>query len=177
MCVVSHSYPSIFTAIYTYPNDHRKHFYRSPVMFRCGSSGRIDSANAFTILFDVPATDADPNVPKEEETNNDPFTYYSSSSSSSSSPVDCTLSLGSASTRQNKPSINTMKSSNGPNTLYWDILPQAKKTHSPAYDDGTGTGTGTGGESLLSRRCANCDVTSTPLWRNGPRGPKVRINT
>uniref|UniRef100_A0A0E0L5V8 GATA-type domain-containing protein n=1 Tax=Oryza punctata TaxID=4537 RepID=A0A0E0L5V8_ORYPU len=28
----------------------------------------------------------------------------------------------------------------------------------------------------LPRRCANCDTTSTPLWRNGPRGPKSLCN-
>ncbi|KAI6680713.1 hypothetical protein NL676_034594 [Syzygium grande] len=31
-------------------------------------------------------------------------------------------------------------------------------------------------DPLLARRCANCDTTSTPLWRNGPRGPKSLCN-
>ncbi|CAH8351643.1 unnamed protein product [Eruca vesicaria subsp. sativa] len=33
-----------------------------------------------------------------------------------------------------------------------------------------------GGDTLLDRRCTNCDTTSTPLWRNGPRGPKSLCN-
>ncbi|MCD7454515.1 hypothetical protein HAX54_025136 [Datura stramonium] len=31
-------------------------------------------------------------------------------------------------------------------------------------------------DPLVARRCANCDTTSTPLWRNGPRGPKSLCN-
>ncbi|KAG5412642.1 hypothetical protein IGI04_000209 [Brassica rapa subsp. trilocularis] len=35
---------------------------------------------------------------------------------------------------------------------------------------------GGGGNNLGARRCANCDTTSTPLWRNGPSGPKSLCN-
>ncbi|XP_076906326.1 GATA transcription factor 19-like [Bidens hawaiensis] len=30
--------------------------------------------------------------------------------------------------------------------------------------------------AAVARRCANCHTTSTPLWRNGPRGPKSLCN-
>ncbi|CAO2830460.1 unnamed protein product [Amaranthus hypochondriacus] len=35
---------------------------------------------------------------------------------------------------------------------------------------------GNASDPLFLRRCANCDTTSTPLWRNGPRGPKSLCN-
>ncbi|KAH9319176.1 hypothetical protein KI387_020945, partial [Taxus chinensis] len=30
--------------------------------------------------------------------------------------------------------------------------------------------------SSVGRKCANCDTTTTPLWRNGPKGPKSLCN-
>jgi hypothetical protein len=68
--------------------------------------------------------------------------------------VDCTLSLGTPSTRRAQ---------------------QAGVVH------GRRTGPGVswqqaGGGGSPARRCANCDTASTPLWRNGPRGPKVCIS-
>ncbi|ERN11587.1 hypothetical protein AMTR_s00022p00176280 [Amborella trichopoda] len=30
-----------------------------------------------------------------------------------------------------------------------------------------------GGDGNLVRKCTTCETTSTPLWRNGPKGPKV----
>ncbi|CAH9132403.1 unnamed protein product, partial [Cuscuta epithymum] len=68
----------------------------------------------------------------------------------SSSSVDCTLSLGTPSTRL----------SGGE---------RAPPTESRRKSSGRGA-------SSSDRRCANCDTTSTPLWRNGPRGPKTLCN-
>ncbi|KAK9062000.1 hypothetical protein SSX86_019184 [Deinandra increscens subsp. villosa] len=93
--------------------------------------------------------------------------------SSNSSSVDCTLSLGTPSTRvtneYEKPQHEKRRGSS-----WWNILQSS--THSaapPARKASYGGGNGsTGSDSLFSRRCANCDATSTPLWRNGPRGPK-----
>ncbi|XP_020218144.1 GATA transcription factor 19 [Cajanus cajan] len=92
---------------------------------------------------------------------------------SSSPSVDCTLSLGTPSTRfsqdQEKPTKRRSVSN-----FCWDILQQSKhnnpqsQTKSPRPTNTT--------DSLLARRCANCDTTSTPLWRNGPRGPKSLCN-
>lgn len=76
--------------------------------------------------------------------------------------VDCTLSLGTPSTRLCNDDDDRRFSSHTSNALgSWDFLHGAKK------------GGGGGGNNLIARRCANCDTTSTPLWRNGPRGPKV----
>lgn len=85
--------------------------------------------------------------------------------SSPNASVDCTLSLGTPSTRLCNDDDDRRFSSHTSNRLGWDFLHGAKK--------------GSGGDNsyLLPRRCANCDTTSTPLWRNGPRGPKVHIYT
>ncbi|KAH7651080.1 Zinc finger NHR/GATA-type protein [Dioscorea alata] len=105
-------------------------------------------------------------------TNSHPKYYYSSSSSlsamdTSSSSVDCTLSLGTPSTRQsdhaNTNSNGTSTTSKLPINGYWDFLTNSSK---PASRD----------HLLHARRCANCDTTSTPLWRNGPKGPKSLCN-
>ncbi|KAF6136295.1 hypothetical protein GIB67_042780 [Kingdonia uniflora] len=103
----------------------------------------------------------------------------SSSSSSSSSSVDCTLSLGTPSTRKTHEEHKRRPSSGGGNVC-WDIF-QTKQSHSPTTSThNTNSGLlnrfSGGGDPLLTRRCANCDTTSTPLWRNGPRGPKSLCN-
>ncbi|XP_020269387.1 GATA transcription factor 19-like [Asparagus officinalis] len=81
-----------------------------------------------------------------------------------------------------------------PNSLCWDInnisadQPRAQRCYpstatapafrSPAVNPASASSSNLGGSDplLLARRCANCDTTSTPLWRNGPRGPKSLCN-
>ncbi|KAJ1284645.1 hypothetical protein BS78_03G221100 [Paspalum vaginatum] len=76
----------------------------------------------------------------------------------SASSVDCTLSLGTPSTR---------RAEAGARGVHWDApVPSAN------VNNGGGARQQEGG----ARRCANCDTTSTPLWRNGPRGPKSLCN-
>lgn len=86
----------------------------------------------------------------------------------SSGSVDCTLSLGTPSTRRST-SENEKKRGSG---FGWNILP-SKHTPPPSIAKNHRSGNGGGGDPLLARRCTSCDTTSTPLWRNGPRGPKV----
>ncbi|KFK34335.1 hypothetical protein AALP_AA5G131600 [Arabis alpina] len=120
----------------------------------------------------------------------------------SSSVVDCTLSLGTPSTRLCEEDEKRRRStSSGVSSCistisnFWDLL-QTKNNNNNSYKTtpykvgsvstnkpsrgcsggGSGSGGGGGGDSLLARRCANCDTTSTPLWRNGPRGPKSLCN-
>ncbi|KAJ0516024.1 putative transcription factor C2C2-GATA family [Helianthus annuus] len=90
------------------------------------------------------------------------------------SPVDCTLSLGTPATRltgdYDRVNHERRSTANWSSNFCWDILqpsPSQKAVH------GGGNGGTAVAEPLLARRCANCDTTSTPLWRNGPRGPKV----
>ncbi|CAN6903912.1 hypothetical protein Bca4012_094888 [Brassica carinata] len=114
----------------------------------------------------------------------------------SSSVVDCTLSLGTPSTRlceeDEKRRRSTPSGASSCISNFWDLLQNKNNNNSkmtpsnvPSYfianpikpgrgcSGGNGSG---GGDSLLARRCANCDTTSTPLWRNGPRGPKSLCN-
>lgn len=96
---------------------------------------------------------------------------------SSPSSVDCTLSLGTPSTRlTNEYEKTHHEKRRGSN--WWNILQSSSHSATPsAHKANRGSGGGGNGsgnaDSLFSRRCANCDTTSTPLWRNGPRGPKV----
>ncbi|PHT91232.1 hypothetical protein T459_06345 [Capsicum annuum] len=102
----------------------------------------------------------------------------------SSSSVDCTLSLGTPSTRLTNLdseknlvySNDQRRSSSKCMSNFWDILhpKQHMTTPSSAHKSTRGGSSGNNNstnDSLVARRCANCDTTSTPLWRNGPRGP------
>ncbi|XP_039155856.1 GATA transcription factor 19 [Eucalyptus grandis] len=109
----------------------------------CGPFANQGSSS-FSMLFSKPFDEND--------------LYYSSSSSPSSSSVDCTLSLGTPSTRLVGGGDD------------------GSDDHHYRRSGGGGGGGGGGGHPLLARRCANCDTTSTPLWRNGPRGPKSLCN-
>lgn len=111
--------------------------------------------------------------------------YSSSSSSSSYSSVDCTLSLGTPSTRltndnntnNNKPTPTTHR--NSVSSFCWDLLHPNKQSSSSTPKPSRSNNhpaANSGGDPLFVRRCANCDTTSTPLWRNGPRGPKSLCN-
>ncbi|KAL2504359.1 GATA transcription factor 18 [Abeliophyllum distichum] len=97
---------------------------------------------------------------------------YSFTSSSSSSSVDCTLSLGTPSTRVSNENEN-QRSNFG-----WSMAspPQPPSSANRNHRGGSNRNVNSGGDPLLARRCANCDTTSTPLWRNGPRGPKSLCN-
>ncbi|GJM89780.1 hypothetical protein PR202_ga06000 [Eleusine coracana subsp. coracana] len=66
--------------------------------------------------------------------------------------VDCTLSLGTPSTRRAEARV-----------LVTARVGAASSCKEP-------------GVPARRRRCANCDTTSTPLWRNGPQGPKSLCN-
>lgn len=84
--------------------------------------------------------------------------------------VDCTLSLGTPSTRRAEAAVAG---------LPWDqssLQPSCngRQEMSGAAAPRTEPSGGAGAAAASApRRCANCDTTSTPLWRNGPRGPKV----
>ncbi|KAE8655995.1 GATA transcription factor 20 [Hibiscus syriacus] len=144
----------------------------------CSSQGNImgpcscalfHSQNNSSMLFSMP------NHKSYDETD-----VYNSFTSYSSSSVDCTLSLGTPSTRLCED--DDRRSGNSCMSNCWDLL-QNKNAHGYSQQttkasrgsNGDG-GSSSGNDSLLARRCANCDTTSTPLWRNGPRGPKSLCN-
>ncbi|KAK1439144.1 hypothetical protein QVD17_04959 [Tagetes erecta] len=105
----------------------------------------------------------------------------------SSSSVDCTLSLATPATRLTNPNSNSNSNDyhDSPDSPFcWDFLhpgnvvnPSSRpppSTHKTIH--GGATTNPSAVDSFLSRRCANCHTTSTPLWRNGPRGPKSLCN-
>ncbi|QCD91029.1 pre-rRNA-processing protein SRD1 [Vigna unguiculata] len=115
---------------------------------------------------------------KQPYQDSDIYDYsFSSSSSSSSSVVDCTLSLGTPSTRfsqdQEKPTRHHQRTS--VSNFCWDLL-QSKHSPQSQTKSSRTPNTTSNTDPLIARRCANCDTTSTPLWRNGPRGPKSLCN-
>ncbi|KAJ0985864.1 hypothetical protein J5N97_004220 [Dioscorea zingiberensis] len=112
--------------------------------------------SSFSILFPMPTTNSHKYYSMDQELMHQSNT---TSSSSSSSSVDCTLSLGTPSTRQSDIANAKQLPING----YWDFLTSSTKQASRDH-------------LLHARRCANCDTTSTPLWRNGPKGPKSLCN-
>ncbi|XVF62036.1 hypothetical protein PTKIN_Ptkin08bG0184800 [Pterospermum kingtungense] len=139
-------------------------------------------SDSFSMLFSMP------NHKSFDET--DMYPFACSSSSSSSSSVDCTLSLGTPSTRlcedvEDKRIRHDRRSATGSymSNFCWDFLqnkntPYSQQTPkaSRGSSNGNSSNNSSGNDPLLARRCANCDTTSTPLWRNGPRGPKSLCN-
>ncbi|XP_010489544.1 PREDICTED: GATA transcription factor 20-like [Camelina sativa] len=97
----------------------------------------------------------------QNQYNYDPYNDLSSSTS-----VDCTLSLGTPSTRLDD---HRRFSSAGSNNISGDFYFHGGNAKTASYKKG-------GGDHSLPRRCASCDTTSTPLWRNGPKGPKSLCN-
>ncbi|CAA7056945.1 unnamed protein product [Microthlaspi erraticum] len=95
--------------------------------------------------------------------------YDNHSSSSSSSSVDCTLSLGTPSTRLSGKDEKDKGSTSSSISNFSDTSKTSPSNALPCYSRGVSSGS----DSLLDHRCTNCDTTSTPLWRNGPRGPKL----
>ncbi|KAJ9147078.1 hypothetical protein P3X46_029281 [Hevea brasiliensis] len=156
------------------------------MMHRCSSSqgnmmgqctcGLFHSqSNSFTMLFSMPNHNN-----SFDETDIYPF-------ASSSSSVDCTLSLGTPSTRLCEDDDKRIRHERRPSSCMsnfcWDILQTNKNTPYSPHTHKTSRGSNSSSNNnsanndpLLARRCANCDTTSTPLWRNGPRGPKSLCN-
>ncbi|KAK8710405.1 hypothetical protein V6N13_145729 [Hibiscus sabdariffa] len=113
-----------------------------------------------------------PNHGSCDETNMYPFM-------SSSSSVDCTLSLGTPSTRLSEDDDKQIRHDPSMSNYYcWDLFQNktAPYSHQTGKASRGNSSNSSGNDPLLARRCANCDTTSTPLWRNGPRGPKSLCN-
>jgi hypothetical protein len=107
----------------------------------------------------------------------------SPASSSSAGSVDCTLSLGTPSScrRAEREAKHTGAPQPCPSVsaaaaLSWDAAAECYYYQQGKLGAGAAaaaTRGAVGHDQLLDRRCANCGTSSTPLWRNGPRGPKV----
>lgn len=163
-----------------------RHQRKKKMMHRCSSSSHGNSvgpcscglfhsqSNSLSMLFSMP-------------NNHKPFDEAAAemySFASPSSSVDCTLSLGTPSTRLTEDDEKRMRHDYRRNdscvpNFCWDLLQNKHNNSAPtSHKNGSrgsnnNTTNNSGSDPLLARRCANCDTTSTPLWRNGPRGPKV----
>ncbi|PIA52682.1 hypothetical protein AQUCO_01000506v1 [Aquilegia coerulea] len=146
----------------------------------CSSCGFYQApSNSFSMFFSMPNHQQQ----QQQQFDHDQVDAYTITPSSS---VDCTLSLGTPSTRQtnynfmdhhHQHSSNiSSSSSSGSKKLSWDIFQTKKPSSSGSTAHKSNRGGSNGQDPLLARRCANCDTTSTPLWRNGPRGPKSLCN-
>ncbi|KAF2302309.1 hypothetical protein GH714_034058 [Hevea brasiliensis] len=151
---------------------HRCSSSQGNMMGQCTCGLFHGQSNSFTMLFSMPN-----HCKSFDETDMYPF-------ASSSSSVDCTLSLGTPSTRLSEDDDKRIRHEGRPSsctsTFCWDILqtknePYAPQTHKTSRGSNSSSNSAIN-DPLLARRCANCDTTSTPLWRNGPRGPKSLCN-
>uniref|UniRef100_A0ACD5TD84 Uncharacterized protein n=1 Tax=Avena sativa TaxID=4498 RepID=A0ACD5TD84_AVESA len=160
-------------------------------------SGAMAAASTFSLFFPPPPNSKAQWPPAEEA-------YYSyddhstvtttttspssPASSSSAGSVDCTLSLGTPSSRRGaldpdmaRHGVPPQQSVSAAVALPWDAAAGAESScyyqqqGRPVAAAGICRGAA-GHEQLLDRRCANCGTASTPLWRNGPRGPKSLCN-
>lgn len=135
------------------------------VMGHCSCGMFHGQNNSFSMLFSS-------STPYDHE----PETYCFTPNSSSSS-VDCTLSLGTPSTRftEDEEKRTRHHERRSVKNFCWDLLTPKQYNSTQSQTKATRASTNNNNnDSLLARRCANCDTTSTPLWRNGPRGPKVK---
>ncbi|EES20002.1 GATA transcription factor 15 [Sorghum bicolor] len=131
----------------------------------------------------------------DDDSHSSVTTSPSSPSSSSTGSVDCTLSLGTPSSRR---AAETTKqrpaclASCG--SVSWDVAATIDPSYccccccqggsrpaaaaaAAAMNKTAVPCAGHGQDPMLvDRRCANCGTSSTPLWRNGPRGPKSLCN-
>ncbi|XP_040380617.1 GATA transcription factor 15-like [Oryza brachyantha] len=136
-----------------------------------GCGGAAAAASAFSLLFPVAGgqyyyRQCGAAAAEEESRRLSPY-------GGGGGAVDCTLSLGTPSTRRAEAGAYAHATTTPP---VGGGLPSAR---SGGKQDGGGAGAASCKEApagRLPRRCANCDTTSTPLWRNGPRGPKSLCN-
>ncbi|XP_021834323.1 GATA transcription factor 19 [Prunus avium] len=162
----------------------------------CGVLHHTQSNSSFSMLFSMPNHHKpyDHHHHHLHETQHDHHNHMYPFASSSSS-VDCTLSLGTPSTRLTENDVvlddkRTRNERRSVSNFCWDLLQPkhhaTSATSSHHHKNGSHRSGGNGNvvsnavhsnnDPLLARRCANCDTTSTPLWRNGPRGPKSLCN-
>ncbi|RAL45524.1 hypothetical protein DM860_016016 [Cuscuta australis] len=138
----------------------------------CGTYNQYQGNDSFSMFsFSMPNNNDHHHHPHHQYNNYyKPADYYEEAAAYDSyyddqnvySSVDCTLSLGTPSTRL------------GGNA---NERPPQDAAESRRVKPSGGRGGASGSsDPLATRRCANCDTTSTPLWRNGPRGPKSLCN-
>ncbi|KAL5202252.1 hypothetical protein ABZP36_013204 [Zizania latifolia] len=131
----------------------------------CGGGCGGAAASAFSVLFPLAGGQHYyRQCGAAEDENRSPLPYGGAA-------VDCTLSLGTPSTRRAEAGAHATPPVLGRAWVVPSSAPRpgGKQDSGAACKEAPTTG-------RLPRRCANCHTTSTPLWRNGPRGPKSLCN-
>ncbi|XP_062179205.1 GATA transcription factor 15-like [Phragmites australis] len=165
------------------------------MLHRCSSGSQQSIAAAptmpsttFSLFFPLPKGQW---LAAEDEAacDDDHSSVTTSPSSSSTGSVDCTLSLGTPSSRRAAELAELTKRvvaqpaypSVSAATVSWDVAADQSSYYCQGSKPAGGAAKGAMAYAghdplLLDRCCANCGTTSTPLWRNGPRGPKSLCN-
>uniref|UniRef100_A0ACD5T6Y2 Uncharacterized protein n=1 Tax=Avena sativa TaxID=4498 RepID=A0ACD5T6Y2_AVESA len=149
-------------------------------------TGAMAAASTFSLFFPPPPSTKGLWPPAEEAyySYDDHSTVTTTSpsspaSSSSGGSVDCTLSLGTPSSRRGALEPDMARQGAmmpAAAALPWDAAAVAESCYYQQQQGRPVCRAAAGHEQLLDRRCANCGTASTPLWRNGPRGPKSLCN-
>nr|CAB3464367.1 unnamed protein product [Digitaria exilis] len=150
------------------------------------------ASTTFSLFFPLPNNgqwSPAPAAPFDDDHSTITTSPSSPSSSSSAGTVDCTLSLGTPSSRRAAESTELSKCAAAQracaSAVSWDVAAEQSyyccQGSKPAtiVAGGAAKGAVARGEHdslLVDRRCAKCGTSSTPLWRNGPRGPKTLCN-
>ncbi|XP_006654834.2 GATA transcription factor 15 [Oryza brachyantha] len=141
------------------------------------------ASSTFSLFFPLPKGQWPPAAEEAYDDHSTVTTSPSSPSSSSTGSVDCTLSLGTPSSRRAEPvaapaifgAPPAAHCPSLPATVPWDTSAESYYCQQGKPAAGVAK-CAVGHDTLIDRRCANCSTTSTPLWRNGPRGPKSLCN-
>ncbi|KAI9089236.1 hypothetical protein K1719_029515 [Acacia pycnantha] len=99
--------------------------------------------------------------------------YSFAATSPSSSSVDCTLSLGTPSTRLSQDEEKRHRHDpRSVSNFCWDLLQSKHNSESHTKSArNTSTSNSSNNDPLLARRCANCDTTSTPSGETALEAP------
>jgi hypothetical protein len=112
------------------------------------------ATTTFSLFFPLPNKQVN-QWPDEEDDHSSITT-----SATGGGSVDCTLSLGTPSSSVVEPMTTK------------HVVVTAPDHQSPYYYCRRAAAAH---DAFADRRCADCGTSSTPLWRNGPRGPKVSM--
>lgn len=155
--------------------------------------GTMASPTAFSLFFPLPNkgqwSPADEAGAFDDDRSSITTSPSSPSSSSSAGSVDCTLSLGTPSSRRAAadPVEQAKRAAAQPayssaSAAPWDVAADQSYYYCFHGSKPAAAGAAKGAVAraehdalLADRHCANCGTSSTPLWRNGPRGPKVNM--
>ena len=152
------------------------------------------ASTTFSLFFPLPQAQwpvADEAAAFDDDRSSITTSPSSPSSASSAGSVDCTLSLGTPSSRRaaaaaadraelaKRAALPAYPSASA-SPVSWDAAADQSYYCCQASKPGAAKVAAARAEHdplLMDRRCANCGTSSTPLWRNGPRGPKVCMHS